>query len=346
MSILSFFTDKIIMKKIISIVLSLFSFLSLSALEIPENLIGIWEGKDRYVFIEESDDDENPEIVIVLKEFYGWYLDRAAEDDNKKEIEKRTRNDATHKDAEHIKYSVGNIYGCPENVTAYEFKLQYSKRNINLIPVAVIDDKMYLNFFIKEKVLLPEDSEYDVSAVGEYDGIWRGNISSKGITVCEQSIPENIGAFIIHDNKLFNIRYWKTGMPYTVSTAYFKYDGFEYYIDRHLFSAGNNYSCTTGRSTKIRNLVAPGKFESENFIFNSDKTILVTDKEPYLVKLADKKTFEELVKIIKEQNAKHKPDRPPLFPILEVDWHWDLINYLEKDNELIQKVRAEQKIKF
>ena len=46
--------------------------------KIPEVLQGIWEGKDRFVYFDNATDDENPEFVIILKEYYGWYYDRAA----------------------------------------------------------------------------------------------------------------------------------------------------------------------------------------------------------------------------------------------------------------------------
>ncbi|MBR5647289.1 MAG: hypothetical protein IKX23_11670 [Treponema sp.] len=332
------------MKKGFFLSMMIFIFSSLGAIEIPDCLLGIWEGKDRYVFFEKTE-EENPCITIVLKEFYDWYFDRAAEDEDKSKLEKRIRNDATHENAEHITFSVNNILN-DEEITAYEIKMNYSKRNVNYIPVAVIGDKMYLNFFIKEKVLVPEGAEYDVKAENEYDGIWRGSAGSEGIKVCEQKIDENIGALIVHRQKIFNIRYWKTLMPYDNKSAWFRYDNFEYYIGRHIYSAGNNYSCTTGRSTRIRNIVKPREFNPEDYIFNENKTILVTDKEPYLVKLAGKNDFETLMQLVKDQNAKRKPPRPPLFSPLELDWHWDLIYYLEKDNELIQKVRARQWIRF
>ena len=332
------------MKKGFFLSLLFIIFYSLGAIEIPDSLLGLWEGKDRFVFFEQTE-DEKPQITIVLKDFYGWYFDRAAESEEKSKLEKRIRNDATHKTAEHITFEVNNI-SKDEQINAYEIKMNYSKRNINYFPVAIIGDKMYLNFFIKEKVLVPENSEFNVKAENEYDGIWRGTAGSEGIKVCEQKIDENIGAFIIHGEKIFNIRYWKTLMPYDNKLAWFRYDDFEYYIDRHLYSAANNYSCTTGRSTRIRNIVAPRKFNPDDYIFNEDKTILVTDSQPYLTKLADKNDFEALMQLVKEQNAKRKPPRPPLFPPLELDWHWDLIYYLEKDNELIQKVRAEQVFKF
>ena len=69
---------------------------------LPEKLTGIWEAKDRYVFFEQNDKDES-ELVVVLKTYYGWYLDRAAEPSDFAEKESRTRNSATTRNAEHIK---------------------------------------------------------------------------------------------------------------------------------------------------------------------------------------------------------------------------------------------------
>ena len=47
--------------------------------------------------------------------------------------------------------------------------------------------------------------------------------------------------------------------------------------------------------------------------------------------------------MVKEANARRKPDPPPLFPESKLDWHWDLIDMLEKDNTLIQSVRERQR---
>ena len=66
------------------------------------------------------------------------------------------------------------------------------------------------------------------------------------------------------------------------------------------------------------------------------------DKE-YLIKIVDKNDFEALMNIVKAANSRRKPDPPPLFPPKELDWHWDLIDYLEKDNTLVQQVRERQR---
>ena len=66
------------MKKFIIFLCFICLFSMVNAETIPSKLLGIWESKDRYVFFEQNDENE-PEIVVVLKEYYGWYLDRAAE---------------------------------------------------------------------------------------------------------------------------------------------------------------------------------------------------------------------------------------------------------------------------
>ena len=70
----------------------------------------MWEGKDRYIFIEENPDpDKSPEIVVVLKLFYGWYYDRAAEPKEISDAYAKARNDGTGKEAQHITMEINNI---------------------------------------------------------------------------------------------------------------------------------------------------------------------------------------------------------------------------------------------
>ena len=65
--------------------------------------------------------------------------------------------------------------------------------------------------------------------------------------------------------------------------------------------------------------------------------------KPYLIKVEDKSSAEELLKIVEEANSLRKPDPPALFPPEELDWHWDLINQLEKGNSQIEQLRKRQK---
>ncbi|MCR5187777.1 MAG: hypothetical protein K6C97_02490 [Treponema sp.] len=317
------------MKKGLLLLVLLSLSLSLFAMEIPQELYGIWEGKDRFVFFEENKDEESPQIVILLKEYYGWYYDRAAEPQEYADKENRVRNTGTTRKAEQVYFSINSISKAdPERRDAFELNMKYSKFQNSIIPLAIIDDNIFLNFYIQDT---------------ENKNLYRGNAVSLGIMLSPQKVPQNIGAFYIDQDKVFNIRYWFTDMDYVDDLVSLKYGDKEYFVDKHLYSCGNNYSSVSGRSKKIRNVVAPEEYKEESYKFNSDKSIMILDKEPYLTRLADKSTFEDLMKIVKEGNARRKPDPKPLFPPDDLNWHWDLIDYLESNNTLIQAVRARQR---
>lgn len=294
------------MKKGFLVVLILALICPVFSLEKLDSLAGIWEGKDRFVFFENATDDENPELVIVLKEYYGWYYDRAAEPESYSELEKRTRNAATHKDAEHIPYSVNKL--SVENT--FEINLQYSKNQNNLVPVAIVDGKMYLNFYTKPLVY-DENGKKIITT----NGNWRGYVNSEGIKVSPQKADENISLLIIDENKYYDVRYWLSDMDYEDADVVFKYKDEKYDVPKHLISSGNVYSCVTGKSKKVRNPMPYFIFNESDFIFDEDKTILVIDNEPYLTKLTDKKTIDDLMQIIKEANSRRKPDPEPIFPV-------------------------------
>ena len=318
------------MKKILFCFLAIFSFFSLFSLEIPDSLYGIWEGKDRFVFFEKSQ-SQNPQIVILLKEYYGWYYDRAAEPAEYNQKEPRIRNSATTRQAENIYFEIQPIQKADENLPAWELGLTYSKNQTAKVPITILNDNIFLDFYIQDN----EDKNF-----------YRGNAVSEGIKISQQKIPENLACFYIFDDdnatKILNIRYWKSDMDYSDEKVALKYGEKEFYPDKHIFSGGNNYSAVSGRSKKIRNVVEPQKFTPENYIFNEDKSILILDKEPYLTKLADKSTFEDLMVLVKAGNSRRKPDPDPIFPPDDLNWHWDLIDLLEADNEIIQAVRSRQ----
>lgn len=296
---------------------------------IPSKLLGIWESKDRYVFFEQNDQDQ-PQIVVVLKTYYGWYLNRAAEPAEYNEKEPSVRNTANARNAEHIyiqninvKETANSLYG--------SLDLAFSSWQKNTIPFFILDNQLYLSYFEKD---IREEEPFD---------FYRGVAPSQGFMISQQSLPENITGYIIDGDKLYDVRYWRTDMDYSTDYITFTYKEDSYQIPKHLRSCETNYSCVSGRSKKVRNTVKPFVYRAENFIFNDDNTVFTKNEEPYLKQLADRDTFEELIKIIKEANSRRKPDPPALFPESDLDWHWDLIDQLESGNILIQQVRERQK---
>ena len=323
------------MKKLFLSIFFLFVAINLFSEVLPEKLTGIWEAKDRYVFFEQNDRDES-ELVVVLKTYYGWYLDRAAEPADFAEKESRTRNSATTRNAEHIKIqnietkeTGGSLYG--------SLDLYFSRWQENTIPFLILDDSLYLSYFEKDE---QPDDEQTESHTWQF---YRGVAPSKGFLISPQSVPTNITGYIIDGEKLYDVRYWQTDMDFSTDYITFAYKDDSYQIPKHLRSCNTNYSCVSGRSKKVRNAVKPFNYKAEDFIFNDDNTVFTRNEEPYLKRLAGRETFEELIKIVKEANSRRKPDPPALFPESNLDWHWDLIDLLEKDNKLIQEVRERQK---
>ena len=321
------------MKKIF---VSLFCFLLFSfifAETLPSKLLGIWESKDRYVFFEQNDQEE-PQLVVILKTYYGWYLNRAAEPEDYSKKEARVRNTANARNAEHIYIKNINLKETENSLYGF-LDLAYSGWQMNTIPFLLIDGSIYLSYF-----------EKDIPAGIDENKNWnfyRGIAPSKGFMISPQSLPENITGYIIDGEKLYDVRYWKTDMDFSTDYISFVYKDDTYQIPKHLRSCETNYSCVSGRSKKVRNTVKAFKYKADDYIFNDDASVFTKNEEPYLKELADKETFEELIKIVKDANSRRKPDPPALFPESDLDWHWDLIDLLESGNPIIQKVRERQR---
>lgn len=315
----------------------LFIFPLFAQQDIPEDLYGIWEGEDRFVFIDKDQNSDKPEIVILLKMFYGYYLDFSCEPLEQRKARPRVLNDATSKDCEHVYFSVQDIARSQTEDCAWEIKLQYSKNEINYVPVAIYDNKMYLNFFVKN-LIYDENNNPIVTS----NGFWRGNARTEGLKICRQKDQENIPGYFVDGQNYYDIRFWKTDMEFSPDMARLNYGDKEYNVYKHIYSAGNVYSCVTGRSHTIRNVVSPFKFNEDEYYFNNTKTLMIPKAEPYLVKVADKQTYEDLVEIVKKQNCIIAPFPPPLFDDEDVDFHWDLIDELEKYNKQVQEARKRQ----
>lgn len=325
------------LKKAFVFIASLILSFSLFA-DIPDSLYGIWEGKDRYVFFEQVQEEDR--IVIILKDYYGWYLDRVVEHEDYLKDFKRDRNSATTKksvlvlvDSSPLWLSEGSSSG---KSSAYELKLTYDKYDITYVPFALIDDKIFLEFWLSD---------------GNHPGFWMGNAVTDGIKVSNQIEQENLWSWFINDqnDEMYKIRFWKSKMDFDSELEAViksqKDKDSEYTLSKQIFSAGNVYTCVPGRRVYVRNLdKVPVKvpFDGKDVLYNEEKTICAVN-DVYLKRLLDKKSFEELMEIVRIQNSRRKPDSPPLFPPEELDYHWDLIDYLEKDNVIIQEVRQRQK---
>ena len=302
------------MKKGFLVVLLFALISSLPSQENLKKLNGIWEGRDRFVFFENAADDENPFFIVVLKTYYGWYYDRASEPVTVSDVQARTPNAATHKDPEIIPYKLNELGD------AFQISTSYSKHHSDTTTFAIVDDKIYLNPY----TLIVDDMTVsagpstgsgtaDIGSGSTY--FYRGYQSSLGFLMYEQATDHNITLLIVDGEKYYDVRYWLTDMDYDPSYVTFKYKEDTYSVPKHLQADGENYSCVNGRSKKVRNTMPSFLLSDSNIIYNKDKTVMIKDTEPYLTKLTDKQTIQDLMQIINEANARRKPDPEPIFPV-------------------------------
>jgi hypothetical protein len=348
----------------------------------PSLLEGIWQGADRYVFFTAPSDAavlaaktaaaqtagtdpltvpdpvvktaaaalQPSDLAVVLKTYYGWFYDRAAEPVDYAGSTARFRCTATTAEAEHITVTYEPLLtrsahydaaGNPlsEDSGAWELVVHYGtkQRNVTRIPVAVIGNNLYLDFVIKGQT----DNTTVSSAGNPLAGYWQGVSMQHSIRICPLPLNENITSYYITDSAVYTLRYWVTTMEYTDASASFT-DGAETFrVAKHIVSAGNVFTCVTGRSLQIRN-VEKSAAGLTDYTLDGTGTICAFGK-PYLMKVTGKDKAPALMQIIAEANKRRKPDPPPLFPPDDLNWHWDLINMLEKDNTQIQAVRKRQK---
>lgn len=301
------------MKKLFLLFAILFSFCIVFA-EIPEELKGIWSGNDRMIFF----GGEN-EISIILKEYYGWYYDRAVEPERFNEIQKRNRNIATKKNG--YAYSV-NFVRIAENVPAWEMEISISEKNKSIIPIALVDGKIFLDFLLK----IPYYNQNFENNENQLLGYWQGLNCANSIRICGREKAENIISWYITQNGAYHLRFWNTKMPNEDTKAVFSDNNTLYTINKHIFSAGENYTCVSGRGTNIRNVEKYPVFPHE-YKINENGTLLALGKE-YLSKVEGNYSAEELLEIVKQANSRRKPEPPS--PFKSIEQHRALIEKLKK----------------
>ena len=304
---------------------------------VPELLAGLWEGNDRLLYLPAG---EKQPLSIVLKTFYGWYYDRAAEPSSSSQTAPRTINNTTKPSPESLtaQYRSLSVLYLPlfEGRTsgAWEMIIRYGKNQTAVVPVAVIGDKLYLDFAMRTR---PDTQKTD--------GFWQRNAAASGITVDCPRLAENIWCFYTSGSSVYYVRYWKTDMEYEETDAVVQDGDVSLTVPKHVISAQNVYTCTLGRRTTVRSSDVQ-KRNKQDSDFTYDDTGLLCAAGPALMSRphgADAASVDTLLKIVKTANSKKAPGPQPLFPPADVDWHYDIIRQIEAGNPIIQAVRERQR---
>ncbi len=263
-------------------------------------------------------DPQNDECAFVLKLFYQWYNDRTSEKSSYAEYAARKVNDATPSKAQDIKISYNTVLtNSDSSSSVYELKVRYDgAKDDAFINCAVVNDNIYLDFY----QVIKDDAGTFYKALS----------ATTAITVSESYYKDElISLYTDNNNNTFEIRYWISNMDFSEDKAYFENEGERYYVDKFIRCGGRVYTCTTGRSTKIRNFKKTD-INKMNLVYDKDKVIAAVNKV-YLTRVSTEggKAFV----LNAEENNKRKKDPPkPLFPVSDIDFHWKEISELEKYN--------------
>ena len=331
---------------------------------VPALLSGIWANDSRYVVFGSGyngKESGRPIPDVVLRTFYQWYDDRAGESKDYSTTVKRDRNAAETRQAEEMELFTadldkpvvqedGDILTAEEkNSGAWDIEVKFASHKLGgedtyHIPVAVIGDKLYLNFAVKteDSDSVPASELLDgitVQAENLLDGYWQDAGSANGFLVCPPVTNTELLSYYIKNNAVYHIRYWETDMEYNPEAQALFTDGeATYSVPKHLRSAEKTYTCTLGKRTRIRNIEKSdsigGEYERNSVLvekhFTDEKgnessytvrtsTILAFGK-PYLTLTDGSRNLQE---IIAANNARRHPLPASPFPphgVLDFDW--------------------------
>ena len=315
---------------------------------LPPLLAGLWQNSQRIVSFENLDS-----ASVILKLFYGWYYDRAAEPGAQTLVEStmsttqldynysgasqqdfidrnsvtitdevlqydslppRPKNDATSPRAQQLLVEFESLIPETETSGAWNIWITYPDiKERHAIPVAVFDGKLYVNFYL--------GSNDNVSR------FFQAASNTNGITISTPLLDKEVTSYLVTGSRMYKIRYWQTDMEYDGETeAVLSGEDGNYQVPKHLLIGGTVYTCVAGRRVDIRN-VEEIPLDISGFTMSSDNRIIV-QKSAYL-SLMDNNAS-ELYQLIAEANSRRAPPPPLPIPLGDLDFHYAEIEDLRK----------------
>lgn len=295
------------MKNIFSVLTLLFLY-NLWALT-PSSIAGVWKSPSRLIFFGDGVNNEDTDFSLAYALYYGWYYDFAVTS-NTTNIEGVKKNSASSYFPQEFEVAFEQFESTGDYLNAYEVIIKDKNASKSFggevikIPIAVIDDALYSDFYIKKSL----DGDYFYESVNSVRGILMNGRVNK----------ENIFCYYIHNEDTYKIRYWKSTMDkntfsdgdnYANQYVTFKGDKGVFRVPKFIESCGVLYTCTTGRRKKVRNVQ---KCNTPD-LSKCDKTGVIIAAGDNIAKKCSENTKEQMLSIIDKQNKMRKPNPPPLF---------------------------------
>ena len=291
---------------------------------VPRPLRGVWQNDARMVsfFAEENSEQSRAITGIVLKQFYGWYYDRAAEpsalvSNGADALPPRDKNNTTARHGEILITAFDETSPITDESGSWTMRVLYPPyREADKIALAVIRDSLFLDFYIR----------YDENpgSLGSIEGFWRAAGTASGITASKPYYAQSVESLFITADSTFRIRYWEVDLePDLSARAYFSDGGLEYTVDKYLIIGGKTFTCVQGRGTRIRQITKSPA--ARDYELSADGTLCAFGA-PYLLR----SQITDIYAAVAEANARKRPPAPPIFPPKNLDFHYDVIKELRK----------------
>ena len=291
---------------------------------VPLPLRGVWQNDARLVsFFAEANPEQSRALTgIVLKQFYGWYYDRAAEppalaSDGADELPPRDKNDTTARHGEILITAFDETSPITGESGSWTMRVLYPPYSEpEKIALAVIRNNLFLDFYIR----------YDENpgSLGSVEGFWRAAGTASGITASRPYYAQTVESLFITADSTFRIRYWQVDLePDPSARAYFSDGAVEYAVDKYLIIGGKTFTCVQGRGTRIRRITKSPA--ARDYELSADGT-LCAFTAPYL----SRSQITDIYAAVNEANARKSPPAPPIFPPKNLDFHYDVIKELRK----------------
>lgn len=311
---------------------------------LPPLLAGLWENSRRIISFENIDS-----ASVVLKLFYGWYYDRAAEPGaatistmsttqidydysgssqqdfvernsvteevlQYEDIPERPRNDATSPEAQHLIVEFEALIPETETSGAWNVWITYPDvKEREAIPIAVFDGKLYIDFFLAR--------DFGTSR------FYQGASNTSGMTISPPLLDKELYSYLVTGSRMYRIRYWQTDMEYDGETyAVLAGEDGNHEVPKHLLVGDTVYTCVAGRRVEIRN-IEEIPYDISSFAASQDNRILV-QKDAYLVRMDIEPS--EYYQLIAEANSRRAPLPQPPIPLGDLDFNYDKIEDLRK----------------
>lgn len=286
----------------LALVLGLCAIASNTQASVPEAIKGIWKSDNKLIYFGDgvtgAITSTTDEFLMALGLYYTWYYDLAAFSDTSQIVAKK-KNAASSSFPEEFHISFKQLQNSEGFVSAYELtvtdaSLGRSLENQSIsIPIAAVDNELFLDFYIKNKV-------------GQ-DTFYQSVNSARDIAMNGRVDAGSLECILVHNGAAYETRYWKApiseinGEVITEESGAFKekvtFQGVKAILEepKYITSCGVLYTCATGRRKKARNVkhLTPEEFATKVGEEQSGNSIVIKGESAF--KKLDGAGIEKLV---------------------------------------------------